>query len=811
MLISLLLLVDATASLRHIPEYTEFTSAVNTTAGIYYSENWNGHGRIYNVSPEGEVIYMMSTEELNEKKVDRLDVWGGHVYILMSSEASDINGVFTAYRIAEADAALNVLRISDKLRIADNETATGFVVSDGKCYIAALKTDGTLVDVYSVESDMLKALKWSESLVNTENLLLPGDESETDLPVVEKLQPVITRESSGSRYYVEAVYDGNELAIRTDHDAPEGPFAIDYRIKYAIDNINFTLLQRIILYKNHVSVWLAAIVIWYILFFLFLRAIRNRNRFVYVMIVMETVFVIVLSSSFYFVKTHYNEAAMKEYARFGVYSLQNELGVIGDLDNVNFNASDFYTTDVYRVMQNNLSGFMRRGSNPRVFRDLFVMRLSDGAVLCGVSGRNRESASLVYGSGMLLIADDLKTKNRAYTYRMVNVNGTSYLACGITDGSSTTEYALTALMQAVDPDSGIWGDTWSLGLLFVICFIIGSLLIFAAMWLQSEDLRRFEHEINAVALGQREVEVPNVPAKDVRSMWVSLSELAKRINVINFDKYRIFEAYYRFAPRNIEAIMGKESIYDVKNGDCVKSMGSLLLIATDNTGMNIKRGKSISRIVTYIDHYSEAGEGILVSQDSSLSIMQFLFLESSKNIIPQVVQLLHALRSDKDAGFVSLLMYFDEFVYGVEGINEHSLIYLTGDHSREMEDYVNFFKKLHVPLVITENIKERDQAGETRYIGYIALSGVDKNVGLYEVLDACPARERQIKLINKERFESALRLFYDREFYLARNRFSEILKELPEDEITKWYLFECEKHLNSGMFAKESGPIRLEA
>ena len=83
MLISLLLLVDATASLRHIPEYTEFTSAVNTTAGIYYSENWNGHGRIYNVSPEGEVIYMMSTEELNEKKVDRLDVWGGHVYILM--------------------------------------------------------------------------------------------------------------------------------------------------------------------------------------------------------------------------------------------------------------------------------------------------------------------------------------------------------------------------------------------------------------------------------------------------------------------------------------------------------------------------------------------------------------------------------------------------------------------------------------------------------------------------------------------------------------------------------------------------------
>ena len=811
MLISLLLLVDATASLRHAPEYTEFTKAVNTTMGIYYSENWNGHGRIYNVSPEGEVLRMMSTEQVSEKRMDNLDVWGGHVYLLMSSEASDVNGYFTSYRIAETDAALNVLRISDKLRIADNETASGFEVNEGKCYISALKTDGTMVEVYCVESDMLKALKWSESVINTGNQMLPGDQQGTQLPVVERLQPTSARETTGSRYYVEALYDGNELAIRTDHDAPEGPFSIDYRIKYAIDNISFTLLQRIVLYKNYVSFWLAAIIIWYIVFFLFLHTIKNKNRFVYVMIVMETVFVIVLASSFMFVKTHYNEAAMKEYARFGVYSLQNELGVIGDLDNVNFDASDFYTTDTYRVLQNNLSGFMRRGSNPRVFRDLFVMRLSDEAVLCSVSGRNRESASLIYGSGMHNIANDLVSKGRAYTYRMVNVNGTSYLACGITDGSSTTEYALTALMQAVDPDSGIWGDTWSLGLLFVICFIVGSLLIFAAMWLQSEDLRRFEHEINAVALGQRDVEVPNVPAKDVRSMWVSLSEIAKRINVINFDKYRIFEAYYRFAPRNIEAIMGKDSIYDVKNGDFVRSMGSLLLIATENSGMNAQRGKSISRIVTYIDRYSEAGEGILVSQDSSLSIMQFLFLENSKNIIPQVVQLLHALRSDNEAGFVSLLVYFDEFVYGVEGINEHSLIYLTGEHAREMEDYVNFFKKLRVPLVITENIKERDQAGETRYIGYITLSGGDKNVGLYEVLDACPARERQIKLINKERFESALRLFYGREFYLARNRFSDLLKELPEDEITKWYLFECENHLNSGAFAKESGPIRLDA
>lgn len=811
MLISLLLLFTYTATLRHVPEYTEFTNAVNTTAGVYYSENWNKLGRVYNITPTGEVLSMMSSADVSEKTVDNLDVWGGLVYILMSSPAADVDGPFTAYRIIEADPDLRVLRTSNKLRIADNETPTGFNVDDGKCYISALKKDGTLVDVYSVEIVDLNELKWSDTLKNTENQLLPVTGGESALPVVDQLEPMLSRESPGYRYYVDAIYDGAELYLRTDHDAPTGPFAIDGNIKGAVDNISFTLLQRLSLYRNYVVFWFGCTLIWYILFFSFIRAIRRRNRFVYVMIVMEGVFMAVLGSSFGFVRYHYSTAAMKEYARFGVYSMQNELGLLGDLDNVDFDAPDFYSTPAYRTIQNSLSGFLRRGSNPGAFRDIVVVRLSDSMVMCGVSGRNLENSSLIYGSGTLLITDYLKARYKPYSYRMVNVNGTSYLACGVTDGTSSTGYALLALMQSVDPDSGIWGDIWSLAGVFMISFIIGSLLIFFAMWAQSEDIRRFEREIHAVALGKTEVEVPELAALDMQSMWVSLSEVAKRINEINFDKYKIFEAYYRFAPKNIEAIMGKDSIYDVKNGDYVRSMGSLLLIATENNGMDSRRDQSISRIISYIDRYSEAGEGILVSQDSSLSIMQFLFLEQSGNIIPQVVQLLHALRADQSAGPVTLLLYFDDFVYGVEGINEHSLIYLTGENSREMEDYVNFFKSLKVSMVITENIKERDEAGETRYIGYIKLSGNDRNVGLYEVLDACPARERQIKLINKERFESALRLFYDREFYQARNRFSDILKELPGDEITKWYLFECEKYLNSGVFAKESGPIRLEA
>ena len=48
----------------------------------------------------------------------------------------------------------------------------------------------------------------------------------------------------------------------------------------------------------------------------------------------------------------------------------------------------------------------------------------------------------------------------------------------------------------------------------------------------------------------------------------------------------------------------------------------------------------------------------------------------------------------------------------------------------------------------------------------------------------------------KPRFEEALRLFYEKDFYFARSRFSEVLRFSPDDELSKWYLFECERYLN---------------
>lgn len=98
-------------------------------------------------------------------------------------------------------------------------------------------------------------------------------------------------------------------------------------------------------------------------------------------------------------------------------------------------------------------------------------------------------------------------------------------------------------------------------------------------------------------------------------------------------------------------------------------------------------------------------------------------------------------------------------------------------------------------MVVTDSLMEampRDV--KCRYLGYVGTEQMAFK--LYEVLDACPELERRRKLKADEKFQQGIRLFYKDDYYLARNAFSDALKECPEDRLIKWYLFICEHHLN---------------
>ena len=126
-----------------------------------------------------------------------------------------------------------------------------------------------------------------------------------------------------------------------------------------------------------------------------------------------------------------------------------------------------------------------------------------------------------------------------------------------------------------------------------------------------------------------------------------------------------------------------------------------------------------------------------------------------------------------------------------------------------MDEYAEWFKSQEVPFVVTESILDVEEVGERRFIGS-ALSKDGREIRFFEVLDAYSASVRQAMIVNRAKFEETLELYYARDFYLARNKFLEIIKDCPYDEISKWYIFECERHLNGEAKEAQWKYLRIE-
>ena len=792
--ISLIYVFATTDAFKKDNEYTRMDDAVMTVNGIYYAHNNNSNGFVFRMDRTGKVLNMADARAQGELWVEKVEFTDGTVHVLYSADRVYNDELTTVYHIMTYDTKLKAQKSSYRFVPGNGGIVKGFDVEGDSYYLTYISSDGMELNVYEV---------LEEDLVDLSNANDLKDED------IESLDSIVSRTSSGETFYADACYTSSVLAIRRPSDKPEGVFAINPVIVNAVSRMKLSFSQYLSVYKNIWVVWFACIVIWFIFLFITIRLLKDRNRMVYEAVLMEGLLFIILGGCFSFAGMQYKQAIIKSVNNYVEMGLTRELAGIGPLENVPYYDEDFYESEEYKRIQNSLSDFVNEAGNYSVFSDVFIMRLSDRMVMLGVSGMNQEDAALQYGSVIEEVRKGFDITNSRVTKSTV-LEGQDVYVSGVCSGGKEAKYALVGVSVISEDMGGFWTDFRLRLLVFVLCFLLISGVILFIIYLRAKDLKEFEYVISEAAMGRTTVRVPETEAKDMRSMWRSLSELVKKIDEINYSRFRIFEAYYRFAPKNIETVMGKDSITDVKNGDVTQTQGTLMLVTSSEGGVGEKQIHALNNIIYFMEEYADSGEGILVSEDSALSMLQFLFLKNDTGISARATQFLHRNASDKESGTLSVFLYHASFMYGIAGTVTQSLTYLAFEYARELENYARWFKRLRLALVITEEVKNRDNPGELRYIGYILLGRERRKVMLYEVLDACTARERQIKLVNKEKFEATLELFYERNFYLARNQFSELLKELPDDEMAKWYLFESEKYLNDAKVGDDFGHLRVD-
>lgn len=745
---------------------------------IYLVENMERDGILYVMDSDGTVkeVSLASAVEKGSffAKIDYEDA----LYGLMVKKA-DSEDTAMRYRIVQFDARGQATVKTPEFTLQQEGVLTGFHAEPKGFYLTAVLENQASAASYFVEKKEL------------------GSE---ETPLIKK--PVRMGYSPSGRILVEARYENGDFLFHLDDGSGAEAFQEGEKLQGAFwyRSLSFGQIMRV--RRDRMLLYGALLIGGYGVLWLFLSVLRNRSHTVYAIAVVELALLVITLAGAVQVPRIQEKAREAEAERFGRYYVRALAEEMGDPARFHPEEKGFYEGADYQALQEQLSRFVRHDDLSRLFVDICLVRSSDHRILVSVSGRNGQIFEEVYGVGTGKLIQDLADKGREGSM-LIGIGGESHQVIATAASEALyPEYVLTGITRREDAAGNAVKSRIS-PLLYSACvFLAGSVISIWLLLLQGRELKRLARAMQMLAGGETQIRKETVRGKDVDFMWNSLMEIRKTISRINYTKYQIFESCYRFAPKNIEKILGRDSITEVNSGDRVLLHGTMAVVSIAG-GQDRENGlaEEISSFVSLIEEHQERSGGFFVSGHCGLDMMKVLFLEESRDTAAFGVSLMQDFaRQDTScpgSRKAGILLHYSQYTYGIAGTGKHSLPYLLSGEMEELERYAGWFRSLNLPLVITETVKNRENLeSPVRYLGYLLISDVNERIRLYEVLDACPLREGKLKAQTDPKFQKGIELFYQHDFYLARNTFNEVLRENPEDSMATWYLFTCEKYLN---------------
>lgn len=330
----------------------------------------------------------------------------------------------------------------------------------------------------------------------------------------------------------------------------------------------------------------------------------------------------------------------------------------------------------------------------------------------------------------------------------------------------------------------------------------------------TRPLRSLARYMDRVAAGNYELVKKPGSNDEVSAVWEAMGRMCHALKIRRYEYRRNLNSCHRFVPRDIYRVFGKKSIHELKAGDSVKLNKTVGVISVQNRRylrrkMTDCAYMDLVRYCFSLVYDTCFRHGcVQASGEFHMSGTEVLFLEETKGAEAFGRELMEAGRektgfSGKNAASGNAPEFFflahkTEYFYGLAGTGERAFPLFVSGEMEFLTSLLGKFEGLGVEMAVTEQAAEELQPScSKRYIGFVK-DRTGKCFKLYEVLDVCAKEERLRKEALDEKFQEAVQMYYRNDFYLARNQFSAIIKEYPEDGIARWYLFACEYYFNSG-------------
>ncbi len=676
--------------------------------------------------------------------------------VLTPSSSEDREG----RRIVSLSETGEALAVTPVLELESGGSLSALSVTPEGFYLTVILDGGESAGFYFVESESLSA----------ENLSAEEPPEPLSLALASSVKAEYGRRINWAGYA-----DGTLLTWKDD-----GTGAVYYEqaVSDAADceQMLMDMGQEANIRQHSTICYLVLLFAGWVIWFLVVRLLRNRSYTVYAIVLVEALLLVITVTGVMLAtrsSQNTSESETERYSRYYMKSLLADMKALQPLED--FEAEAFYQSDTYEELFSLLSGFISDEGTADVFADICILRPEDGCILVSASGKNGAPLSTVYGQDAELLEMDF-TADKVTVYTLAAIRGED-------DGSLFSEAANRGYLIFAG-----------------ILFLTVSAVCVALLLIRGRELKRLSAAMLQVSAGQEASAGGRIRSRDTAVMWNSLMEIQKKIHRINYTRYRILESCYRFAPKNIEKLFGRDSITEVAGGDTVRLHGMVAFITTaEPSGMEEMTAEQMNQFVTLVEQHQEENGGYFVSGNADLTSLKLLFPEGNGRSVEFGISFLRefyegSVLQSLQAG---ILIHCSDFLYGVAGNERQSFPFLLSEEKAELERFAAWFRGMDLRLVITAEVLEQEKPqGTHRYLGYLFLDRVGKRLDLYEVLDACPQAERRLKTDTAEKFGKALELFYQHDFYLARGGFSDIMKANPDDRMARWYLFTCEKYLN---------------
>ncbi|MCD7738838.1 MAG: hypothetical protein LUH58_07345 [Lachnospiraceae bacterium] len=701
-----------------------------------------------------------------------LDSYEDTLYGLLALKtAEDKPQTYRIVEISEDGQALTATPVF-ALVLEEESTVSDFAcVSDG-FYVSVITTAGNSAGIYFVETDYL----------SEDNL--PGSEEEPDFFSLHVSQTLTAEEGRQINW---AGYEDGAFVSWKDDGTGVVYYIEDVTGDAAGEQLLMDAGQEASNQQFYLITWLVLLFAGFGLIILAVNGLYRRSYTVYMVAITEALLFLLILACAVLTIWMRRTTVLEEDEQFSQYYLELFADNIDDDEFQNMEADSFYSEDDYYTLWDKLADFVADERTEGNFSDLCLVRSEDQMVLVSASGKNGLSLENIYG-------------------------GEEFLEVEL---QMHEGFCLTAVLS--EEEEGWFADTFTRRYLLVsaVLFLLSSAVCLAFLLSQGREISGLSRAMLTASGGYEVPSKERARSKDVALMWNSFMEMQKKINQINYARYRIYESCYRFAPKDIEKIFGRDSITEVDGGDFVRLMGTMAFVTSDEPeSPDEDSAARMSSFVTLVEKHQEESGGFFVPGNSDLTSLRVLFLEDNHHSVDFGTSFLNEFSSAPELNGMKtgILLHYSEFLYAVAGNDQQCFPFLLSEDKEQMERFAAWFREMGLKLVITDEVRIREKIGvNCRYIGYIFLEKAGKKVELYEALNACAPVERRLKLESEEKFQRAIRLFYQHDFYLARNGFSDVLKINPYDQISKWYLFTCEKYLNQTYSAGDICRLRPEA